>query len=178
MVALTRKQKYIAAEIREIAKLVHLDLEEVCAGPSLGKIEALDMLRRKFVIAEVIHVYTLIDEILSAAICQFFFSKDFVREWKRKKFRLFNYHVIEELSLLQKLRFARSIKPQMRKLAGEIEALNAMRNGLVHAFFPENLKRARPIWKGLSIFTFDGMKRFTNDTNDLVDSLWNIVQPY
>jgi hypothetical protein len=32
-------------------------------------------------------------------------------------------------------------------VVGDIERLNALRNGLAHAFFPENLKRSEPEWK-------------------------------
>lgn len=174
MATLTPKQKKIVAEIREVARLAGLDLDAVCAGHSLGKTTALQLLERKLIRAEVIHTYTLIDEILACSICGFYFTSDFPREWKRKPFQLFNYHVIEELSLLQKLRFVKSIKPRVKRFAGDIEALNALRNGLAHAFFPENLKKNKPLWKGLPIFSLDGMKRFANDSDELVAQLVKI----
>jgi hypothetical protein len=34
---------------------------------------------------------------------------------------------------------------------------------VAHAFFPENLKKSRAVWKGKSIFSFDGLKTFHAD---------------
>ena len=52
--------------------------------------------------------------------------------------QLFNYHLIEELSLLAKFCFAIHFQ-NAKGVAAGIQRLNSMRNGLAHAFFPENL---------------------------------------
>jgi hypothetical protein len=89
--------------------------------------------------------------------------------WRTKRYRLFNYHVLEELSLLQKLRFAKAIKPIPKKLVSRIERLNALRNGLAHAFFPENLKKSPPLWGGASVFTLSGAKALSQDIQEVID---------
>lgn len=68
----------------------------------------------------------------------FFFGhkRSFIELWKTKLFKLFNYHVLEELSLMAKLRFVKSISKVPKSVAADIERLNALRNGLAHAFFP------------------------------------------
>jgi hypothetical protein len=42
---------------------------------------------------------------------------------------------------------------KLRLVKAIIEPLNAVRNGLTHAFFPENLRSSKPIWNGKDIFT-------------------------
>ena len=48
-------------------------------------------------------------------------------------------------------------------MAADIERLNALRNGLAHAFFPENLKKSKPEWKGKKIFSLEGLRFFLDD---------------
>jgi hypothetical protein len=98
-------------------------------------------------------------------LCHYFFGRgrSFPQLWKTKRFRNFNYHVLEELSLLKKLAFVKSISKVTKAIAGDIERLNAVRNGLAHAFFPENLKKSKPEWKGKGIFAVDGLRVFMDD---------------
>jgi hypothetical protein len=71
-----------------------------------------------------------------------------IQLWKTKRFQLFNHHVIEELSLMAKFSFAKSIAKMPKGVAADIDRLNALRNGLAHAFFPENSKRSKPELEG------------------------------
>ena len=82
---------------------------------------------------------------------------------------MFNYHILEEFSLLQKLRFVKAIKPLPKGVVADIERLNALRNGLAHAFFPENLKKVKPEWKGRSILTVDALRQFADDMQEVFD---------
>lgn len=66
----------------------------------------------------------------------------------RSPCQLFNFHLIEELSLMPKLRFVKSISGVPKGIAADIERLNSLRNAMAHSFFPENLKRQNPVWKG------------------------------
>jgi hypothetical protein len=50
-----------------------------------------------------------------------------------------------------------------------IEPLNALRNGLTHAFFPENLRSSKPIWNGKNIFTAEGLTLFIEDMSKISD---------
>ena len=127
------------------------------------------IMRRKFILSEVITRYTLVDEYFNMRITLFFFEKktNFIRLWKTKRFKLFNYHVLEELPLMAKLRFVKSISKVPKGVAADIERLNALRNGLAHAFFPENLKKSKPEWKGKKIFTVEGLHAFMDDMSKI-----------
>src|SRR5258708_26903960 len=65
----------------------------------------LQLARNQLIRGQIIMDYTLIDEFLNTRIAHFFFGKrrPFWNLWRTKRFKLFNYHVLEELSLLKKL---------------------------------------------------------------------------
>jgi hypothetical protein len=115
--------------------------------------------------SEIIFQYTYIDELLGVAICHYFFGKKrgFIKLWKTKRFRNFNYFILEVLSLTEKLRLVKAIRPVPKGVAADIEAINNLRNGLAHAFFPENLRSAKPTYKGKDIFSVEGVERFIED---------------
>jgi hypothetical protein len=64
---------------------------------------------------------------------------------------------------MAKLRFIRGISKVPKPVVADIERLNALRNGLAHSFFPENLRKSRPEWKGRKIFTLEGLQVFLDD---------------
>jgi hypothetical protein len=102
-------------------------------------------------------------------LCDHFFGRKrgYPKLWKTKKFKNFNYHILEELSLMQKLRYVKDLRDVPRAVSADIERLNALRNGLAHAFFPENLRKSRPVWKGRNIFSLEGVKVFMEDTAEI-----------
>jgi hypothetical protein len=51
---------------------------------------------------------------------------------------------LEGLSRLKKLAFVKSISKVPKSVARDIQEINALRNGLAHAFFPENLRTSKP----------------------------------
>jgi len=65
------------------------------------------------------------------------------------------------------LRLVKAISKVPKGIARNVEAINALRNGLAHAFFPENLRSARPIYRGKDIFTIGGLEDFIADRNEL-----------
>ena len=166
---LTGFQRILVTELKEIASLLKVDYQDIKSYERNARTPLLEMMRRKLIISEVITGYTLTDEHLNVRIAQFFFGrkKGFIRLWKTKKFRLFNYHVLEELSLMGKLRFVKSISKMPKPVTADIERLNALRNGLAHAFFPENLKKSKPEWKGRKIFTLEGLQVFLEDMSKI-----------
>jgi len=166
---LTSRQRRLVSELEEIAPLLKLDYEDIQSYERDARTAVLEMMLRKLIISEVIVSYTLTDEHLNIRLCRFFFGrkKSFIRLWKTKRFKVFNYHVLEELSLMAKLRFLKSISTVPKGVAADIERLNAIRNGLAHAFFPENLKKSRPEWKGKKIFTVEGLHGFLEDTTKI-----------
>jgi hypothetical protein len=162
---LTPRQHRLVRELEEIASLLKLDYGNIKSYERAARTPLLEMMRRKVIISEVITSYTLTDEHLNVRLCHYFFGrkKGFIKLWKTKRFKVFNYHVLEELPLMAKLRFVKSISKVPRAVTADIERLNALRNGLAHAFFPENLKRSKPEWKGKKIFTLDGLHAFLDD---------------
>src|SRR2546427_6840671 len=169
--ALTRKQRALVSDLREMRDLMLLNFERIEDSPPKWRTTYLLLMRSKLVRGQVIVSYTLIDEFLANRICRFFFGKkrSFPALWRTKKFQLFNYHVIEVLSLLEKLRLAKAIAPTPKPIAKDIENLNALRNGLAHSFFPENLRFAKPVWKGKDVFSLDGFRRFDEDMQGVFD---------
>ena len=162
---LTRKQKVLVQELDEIAGVLGLDWQNIKEYERDSRTPHLERMKRHIIIGEVISQYTLIDEYLNMRLCHYFFGggKSFIRLWKTKRFQNFNFHVLEGLSLLKKLAFVKSISKIPKSVARDIQEINALRNGLAHAFFPENLRTSKPVYKGKSIFTVEGIKRFVED---------------
>ena len=77
------------------------------------------------------------DEFLSAVICWHYFGKKrgFPELWKTKRFKSFNYFILEKLYLLQKLDLVRSIHDTPKWVSSDLAALNELRNGIAHSFF-------------------------------------------
>ncbi len=167
--SLTKKQKSLLAEVEKVSELLGLDWRKIKDYEKEARTPHLERIKRHLIIGEVVMQYTLVDEYLNSQLCHHFFGRDksFIRLWKTKKFQNFNYHVLEGLFLLEKLRYVKSFKKIPKKIAKEIDQINVLRNGLAHAFFPENLKRSKPIYKGKSIFTLEGIQQFVNDMSEI-----------
>jgi hypothetical protein len=167
--SLTKKQKALLADVGKISDLLGLDWRNINDYERDSRTPHLERMKRHLIIGEVVMQYTLIDEYLNVQLCHHFFSrkKNFIKLWKTKKFQNFNYHALEGLFLLEKLRYVKSFKKIPRKIAKDIDQINFLRNGLAHAFFPENLKRSRPIYKGKSIFTLEGIQQFVDDMSEI-----------
>jgi hypothetical protein len=168
---LTTKQKRLTEELNQICELLSLDYQNVLDYEREVRTVYLEAARNKIIRGQVIIWYTLIDEYLNMEICHYYFGRkrSFPKLWRTKKFRLFNYHVLEELHLMQKLHHIKSIKKIPKNILTTIEKLNALRNGLAHAFFPENLRKSKPKWKGKNIFSLEGIKILSEDFDDVVE---------
>jgi hypothetical protein len=168
---LTKKQRDLIKELEELAFLFSLDYYNIQSYDKEARTTYLELARDKIIRGQIIMWYTLVDEHLNVALSHYFFGKkrNFIRLWKTKKFQNFNYHVLEELNLMQKLRFVKAISKIPKGIVGNIEKLNALRNGVAHAFFPQNLKRSKPIYKGRNIFSLDGVKQLQQDMDELID---------
>jgi len=173
---LTTKQKNLIAELDDICDFLGLDYQNVLDYEKEGRTPYLEAARDKIVRGQIIIWYTLIDEFLNMELCHYYFGRkrSFPQLWKTKKFQLFNHHVLEELHLMQKLRHVKSIKQVPKNVASTIERLNALRNGLAHAFFPENLKKSKPIWKGKNIFSINGLKALQEDFDQVVEFFFGV----
>ena len=168
---LTKKQKSLVTEIEQINSLLSLDYQNILEYDKDGRTAYLVSAKEKIIRGQIITWYTLIDEFLNMELCHYFFGKkkNFIYLWRTKKFQNFNYYVLEELYLLQKLRFVKTIKKIPKSISGDIEKLNFLRNGLAHSFFPDNLKKSKPIYKGKHVFTLEGLSLLQQDFDEIFD---------
>jgi hypothetical protein len=171
---LTKEQKRLLAAVRDVAELCVLDYEDILDYPPKDRTPRLELMIRQFAISKVVWEYTYVDELLGSVICHFFFStkRGFPALWKTKKFQTFNFYILEVLSLAEKLRLVKSIQNVPKSIAADIETLNALRNGLAHAYFPENLRSYKPIYKGLDIYSPEGLQRFIGDMRKATRYFW------
>jgi len=167
--ALSKKQKALLRELEELNELLGLDWRGIKQYERGARTAHLERIKRHLIIGEVVMQYTLIDEHLNMQLCRHFFGRGrrFTKLWKTKKFKNFNYHLLEGLFLLQKLSYVKSFKPIPKHITRSIEQINSLRNGLAHAFFPENLKRSKPVYKGKGIFTIEGVQQFVGDMSEI-----------
>lgn len=168
---LTKKQRELVAELDQLSRWCALDYHDVEEYEHEYRTTHLEMAKNQLIRSHVIMAYALVDEFLNCEICWYQFGKkrSFIQLWHTKKFQCFNYHVIEGLSLLQKLRYVKSFVNIPKGIVANIERLNSLRNGLAHSLFPENLKSSKPQWKGVKIFTLDGIKAFSVDMQHIKD---------
>ena len=173
--SLTRPQKKLLAELEEISELARLDYKNILEYAPEERTARLRLMKNQIVRSQIIADYTFVDEMLGCAICHYFFGKKkgFIKLWKTKKFKTFNHYVLEILSLTEKLRLVKAITKVPKTVAADVEALNALRNGLAHAFFPENLRSSKPIYKGKDIFSLEGLDRFIEDMTKVSDFFVN-----
>jgi hypothetical protein len=167
--SLTKKQKALLADVEKIGDVLGLDWWNIKDYERDSRTPHLERTKRHLIIGEVVMQYTLVDEYLNVQLCHHFFGRDnsFIKLWRTKKFQNFNYNILEGLFLLEKLRYVKSFKRIPKTIAKDIEQINVLRNGLAHAFFPENLIRSKPIYKGQSIFTLAGIQRFVDDMSQI-----------
>jgi hypothetical protein len=95
MAALTRKEKKLRSEIEEIASTIEMDIwniEQHERGPQRAYF--LQEIKRKFVSAEVITRYTLLDEFLTDVICDYYFH----RPNKKVTYRVYGKQSISKFS--------------------------------------------------------------------------------
>jgi hypothetical protein len=73
----------------------------------------------------------------------------------------------QDMYPLEKLRLIKAFRELPKKIVSDIQDLNTVRNALAHAFFPENLKKAKPTWKGKNIFSLATLATFQADMDEL-----------
>jgi hypothetical protein len=166
---MTRRQRALARELSEINRRLRLHADVAEVEPDL-RITHLELAKRHLVSGEVLRQYVLMDEHLNAVMASHFFGWDrpFPRLWRTKRFKAFNYYVLEKLYLLQKLDFVGYLYGVPKKVGRDLRALNDLRNALAHSFFPEN-RRVKPSWKGQDIFSLTGLDSFLEDMSDIAD---------
>lgn len=181
---LTSKQRKLVDELHEIASIVRIDYWNVRDRTRESRTTVLEVTKRELIRGEVIGQYTLIDDLLSTEVCRYFLpGKSLIKQWKTKRFRRFNYFVIERLYMVQKLAFLKDVYDVPRDIASKIEEINAVRNALAHAFFPENLRayhmKERPgprkpaivRYRGQDLFSVAGVTAFVEECSKVTDFL-------
>ena len=171
MTNLTKKQRELVAELDQLSRWCDLDYHDVGEYEHEYRTTLLERAKDQIIRSHVIMAYVLVDEFLNCEMCWYNFGKkhSFKQLWRTKRFQRFNHHVIEGLSLLQKLRYVRSFIKVPKILVADIERLNSLRNGLAHSFFPQNLRSSKPMWKGKDIFSLNGIKVFGVDFQKIKD---------
>jgi hypothetical protein len=168
---LTRKQRRLVRELEHICGELSLDFYDIERYEPGARTALLELAKDHIIRGEVVRSYTLVDEFLNAGGCNYFFGKKrpFPELWRTKRFRVFNHYALETLTLLEKLSFSGAVRPIPKAIARNVRELNALRNGLAHSFFPENRRTAKPVYKGRSIFTLEGLTRFSEDMQQVSD---------
>jgi hypothetical protein len=168
---LTKKQQELITDLRHLRARLLLDCDESINEISpKARTPVLEFARDQATRTAVILKYVLMDELLSSVICWHYFGKKrgFPELWKTKRFKSFNYFVLEKLYLLQKLDLVKSIHDIPKWVSSDLIALNDLRNGVAHSFFPQT-RRRKPEWKGQSVFTRGGCDRFLDDMQAVSD---------
>lgn len=166
---LTRGQRRLVRELDDIAARLRMNYREIKDYEPAERTPRLKLIRDHLIRGEIVLAYTFIDENLNAILCHHFFGRklNFMKLWKTKRFKNFNHFFLEKLSLMEKLAYVRAIKEVPKTIRHDVELLNNLRNGVAHAFFPENLRSAKPKWKGLDVFSVQGVERFLDDLADI-----------
>lgn len=168
---LTGKQRHLAGELRQLLSTLMLDPDTIIADEGVDwRTPRLELAKGQIIRSAVILKYVLMDEFLSAVMCWHYFGKrrSFPQLWRTRRFRSFNYFVLERLYRLQKFDLVRSIHDIPKWVSADLAALNDLRNGIAHSFFPQNRRRT-PDWKGVGVLTDAGFDRFLEDMAKLTD---------
>jgi hypothetical protein len=181
---LTKKQRELRKELDAIAETIGVDYWNILDREAAARTPVLEVIKRKLIRGEIVGQYTLVDDLVATKICEYFFpGRGMISLWKTKRFRRFNYYILERLYLVQKLAFLKDVYRVPKNIAATIEEINTLRNAMAHAFFPENLRayqmKGRPAprkpisvrYKGEDAFTRVGIQKFDDDCSNVVDFL-------
>ena len=163
-----------AAKLAKLVEAVGLKPARISQYPKRYRLGQLQRMQRQVVIGAVLFRYTYIDEILACVAAWEFFDRSlpFSRHWRTKRFQAFNYFILDQLYLPQKLKLVQFLHPIPKKVASTVMALNELRNALAHSFFPEN-RRQESRWAGKLIFDVEAIQVFDRETQEVVDWFWH-----
>ncbi len=170
---LSKNEKKAIKEIDDLISLLNLNHKEIESAEKAARLPILRNIKDQIIRGEVVVNYTFIDEMLNCIICNHYFgrNKSYIKLWKTKRFRYFNYYILEKIYLLNKLDLVKELVKVPRNIENTIRAINDLRNGMAHAFFPENLRRNKPVYKGVDIHSYEGMKLLKDENNEVVNFL-------
>jgi hypothetical protein len=185
---LTKKQRELRKNLDDIAETIGVDYWNILDREAAARTPVLEVIKRELIRGEIVSQYTLVDDLVATKICEYFFpGRGMISLWKTKRFRRFNYYILERLYLVQKLTFLKDVYRVPKNIAATIEEINTLRNAMTHAFFPENLRayqmKGRPAprkpisvrYKGEDVFAHAGIRKFNEDCSNVVHFLvWKI----
>jgi hypothetical protein len=180
---LTPTQKAKIKILEQISTIVGVDFWNVGKSDHSNDVRnvLLELAKDRLVRSGILSDYVLMDELLSELICRYFFdpTKTSIQLWRTAKFKTFNYHVLEELSLMKKVSLVKEIAYIPKKIEETIRLTNMLRNAVAHSFFPMNkrdFKRTKKVtYKGKDVFTIDGLNTFNEDTREAIRYLSEIA---
>jgi len=170
---LTRTERRLQAEVKDIAFLVDVDFwaVEEHYKPEYRRAK-LELMKDKLVRSEVIYWYTLIDEYLTDVICDYYFHRpkksiSYGRLWRTKHFKVFVHYLMDETYLLKKLSMVEAIKKMPPDVSKSIKRINDLRNALAHSLFPQNRRRyaaeKKVTYQGVHLFSRAGVIKLRED---------------
>lgn len=180
--ALTRTERKLQAEVKQIAGLIQLDfwaIEEQYE-PEARKFK-LELMRDKLVRGEVIAKYTMTDEFLTDVICDYYFRRKksephYRRLWRTKHFEIFVHFLMDETFLPKKLAMVQAILKVPTNVSSSIMRINDVRNALAHSLFPQNRRRYKAekkvTYKGADLFSIEGILKFHEDYEIVENYFW------
>jgi hypothetical protein len=179
---LTAKQRALRDEIDKIVSLVGLNFTEIDAYAPAARTPVLQVMKQHIIRGEIIMKYTLLDELLTVIICNYYFRRSarrqtFQRLWRTQRFRIFNHYIMDEMYVLGKMHAVHAMGAVPGNIQSIICRINELRNAVAHSFFPENrrkyIKSKAVLYDGIDIFSRDGVERFKNDSETANDYLTN-----
>lgn len=171
---LTKKQQKLLAEIKKISEITGFDYQNESIYKGYAKTLFLDRVIDQMTRSAIVMDYAVIDDYLNDIICQYFFGKksNLIILRTTKKFKNFNFYILEKLYLLNKLDLVNNIIKIPKEICNLIHSVNDLRNGLTHTLFPENLRRNKPVYKGKSIYSYEGLRNYKVDLIKVHDFFW------
>lgn len=167
---LNKKQEDLVEELENLTSILGLNPDDIIDDISSSKARTafLELAKDQIIRSAVILKYVWMDEFLNVLICWYYFGKKrpFPQLWRSKRFKSFNYFILEKLYLLQKLDLVKSIHDIPKWVISDLSALNELRNGIAHSFLPQN-RRRKPEWKGQNVFERSGYDLFLEDMEKL-----------
>ena len=173
---LTKLQRRIISDYELLAAPLKIDTTQL-PEVEIDRTTRLELIFQEWVRGQVVVKYTLIDEYLSVIIVNYYFPKPTIghygKLWRTKKFRLFNYYVLDELYLPRKKDLVNAIRPLPAGIGGKIMKINDVRNAVAHSFFPQNRRRYHKqgglLYDGADLFTKAGAENFLKDANEVLE---------
>ncbi len=146
------KQNKLKNEIQYILKNMSLDPQEIIKSSEdyFEAVERLKIAKDLLVRITIIGHYVFINELLDVIICNYFFGKNASK--RKKRYKLFSQHILERLTLPNKLALLSEFLIFPKNVNDFIYAINGLRNAFAHSFFPENRIREKPIYKKKDIY--------------------------